>query len=85
MAESEYEDVYQHIMDVWLDTPTSGIGTLLQREGVHNLRQLQAYIKNPGLRTAIITDDDGYERNLSSGQVREIIGVFSYMNHLQNL
>ena len=51
---------------------------------MHNLRQLQAYIKNPGLRTAIITDDDGYERNLSSGQVREIIGVFSYMNHLQN-
>ena len=84
MTDSEYESVYQHIENVWWNTSTSGIGTLLHREGVHNLRQLQTYIKNPGLRTIIITDNDGYERNLSQEQVQEITEVFSYMNHLQN-
>ena len=52
------------------------IGNLLHREG--------AYIKNPGLGTAPITDDEGYdERSLSSEQQEELKGVFSYTNHLQ--
>ena len=41
MTESEYSDTFHHIVDEWLDAKTSGIGILLQREEVHNLRQLK--------------------------------------------
>ena len=83
-ASTEYSNTFSHIVDEWLEAETSGIGNLLHRKGVNNLHQLRAYIKNPGLGTASIMDDEGYERSLSSEQHEELNGVFSYMNHLQN-
>ena len=85
MTESEYSSTFSHITREWLQTETSEIGNLLRGEGAQTLRQLKAYIQRPGLMTAAITDDEGYERSLSTDQWYEVLnGVFSYMNNLQS-